>query len=523
MEKRVFNFGKVKGKEMIEVLNMENIHGGFSGLQYLYGMYNRTSHEYIKEKISECFKVYAGDYVIKFGRYKGNTLSEIDEINKGYLENYLINNSNEEIAMIVKEYMRHCRTNNIDEYNDYQVEVYNKYSEIMDEINNSSYEDIERVIRYLGFEIENKKFRYCPWGCDSRSKVHDYHAYLKRGVEGSYFIKCFKCGNGKSQNFIKFVSEQKNITYKEAVQFIATILGITVVQTNLSTNYMVKKRVKRNEEMVLHKKTLKEINNLDDFGFREGVYPPYYYKRGFNKKDGSIMDVNYAGQYCRNTFRSRICFKVKDLDQKTVGVVGRFQYEEDEFYDYWIKRLGIDKNLDRQEQIAILKEQNTRYKKYYNTNGFESGFVLYNANNLVKSDKSEIFIMEGPFDVMSMVCRHGYKNSVGMFGKNISSGQLYQLYSLYKEVRDDIKIYLFVDNDEAGLSAFENNVKMLQEIGFKNVYKMVLEDGAKDAAEANKEQVDDAYKNAQLQPIKYKKKRIVIHDCSNGERVIDEE
>ncbi|KOY64355.1 toprim domain-containing protein [Clostridium sporogenes] len=87
-------------------------------------------------------------------------------------------------------------------------------------------------------------------------------------------------------------------------------------------------------------------------------------------------------------------------------------------------------------------------------------------------------LWKGPFDVMAMVCRHGYKNSVGMFGKSLSSGQLYQLHNLYKEVRDDIKIYLFVDNDKAGLSSFKNNVKILQEMGFKNVYKMVL-DGAK--------------------------------------------
>ena len=46
----------------------------------------------------------------------------------------------------------------------------------------------------------------------------------------------------------------------------------------------------------------------------------------------------------------------------------------------------------------------------------------------------------------------------------------------------------------------ENNVKSLQELGFRNIYKMVLE-GAKDAGRSHKEQVDKAYKTAQLQTI----------------------
>ena len=51
----------------------------------------------------------------------------------------------------------------------------------------------------------------------------------------------------------------------------------------------------------------------------------------------------------------------------------------------------------------------------------------------------------------------------------------------------------------------------LQELGFKNIYKMVIE-GAKDAGEATKEQVDKAYKTAHLQTIRYRKKKIVIKD-----------
>lgn len=206
---------------------------------------------------------------------------------------------------------------------------------------------------------------------------------------------------------------------------------------------------------------------------------------------------------------------VKDLDDRLVGVIGRSKYSEKKHYDYWAKRLGLDDNMSREEQIEEIKNQNCSYKKYYNFDGFKSGCTLYNANRLVNSSKEEVFIVEGPFDVMKMVLKHGYKNTVGMFGHSISRGQLYQLYELCKDARDKIKIYLLIDNDEAGLKSFENNVKTLQKLGFRYIYKMVLEE-AKDAGEAKKEQVDKAYKSAQLQPIRYDKKRIVVKDYNTG-------
>ena len=233
------------------------------------------------------------------------------------------------------------------------------------------------------------------------------------------------------------------------------------------------------------------------------------------------MEVYFAGRDCTNGFRNRICFLVRDLEGRLVGVVGRSKYSEEEHYGYWAKRLELDDTMSREEKIKEIENQNCKYKKYYNFEGFKSGCTLYNANRLVNSSKEEVFIVEGPFDVMKMVLKHGYKNTVGMFGHSLSKGQLYQLYQLYENVREKIKIYLLVDNDEAGLKGFENNVKSLQELGFRNIYKMILE-GVKDAGEATKEQVDKAYKTAQLQTIRYNKKKIVVKDYDTGLKSIVE-
>ncbi|MBH1941085.1 toprim domain-containing protein [Mobilitalea sibirica] len=511
--KNIFSFGKVKGMQMEEVLNMPKIHSSFTGLQYLWGMHKMTQNEFIKKEIETCFRIYAKDYIIQFGQYKGMSLFDIDYENEGYVVNYLAKNQSEEIAGIVNYYLQYCRNKNRKQYNSYQEHVYKVYAQLREEINNINRKgDIIKVLEDMGLRVKNENGKYtplirCPFGCEK--KVSPYkHAYLLYGKQGSWVINCCRCNHGT--NFIKFVAEQKGIGEIEAINYITSIMGINSSSINLTKdiNDIQNKIEKRQEEVQLVTKGLPEVD-LEEFGFRKGIYPPYYYNRGFTNEDGEKMGVYYAGKYCKNGFKSRICFTVTDLENRVVGVVGRSQFTENEYYNNQIKYHNIDMSLSRDEQIEVLKAMKRGYIKYYNK--LESSYVLYNCNSLVNKKVDEIFICEGPFDVMKMVCHHGYENTVGMFGKDLKSGQLYQLYKLFKDNRENLKIHLFVDNDEAGIKAFEGNVKKLQELGFKNIYKMILKNG-KDAAEATKEEVDYAYNRSELQSVRYSEKKITIID-----------
>ena len=517
MENKLFSFGKVKGIDMLEVMNMETIHANFSGLQYLCGQYKRSTNDSVKKEIAECFRKYAGDYIIRFGKYKGLTLNQIDEINRSYIDNYLTHNDNEEIRQVAKTYLKYHPEKINEEYNNYQQQTYVYYNELKQKINDSSLSDIECLIKAMGYSIENGKFEHCPWGCDIYSKKYQ-HAILKKGTDDSYFVGCFKCGERK--NLINFVCEKKGYRFIDALEWISRVLGITGSNISKESVKEIKKEfINAKDEIMLEKRILPEISR-EGFGFNKGIYPPVFFQRGFTIKDAEEMEVYFAGKDCTNGFKNRICFLVRDLDDRLVGVVGRSKYSEEEYYGYWAKRLGLDDTISKEEQIKVIENQNCKYKKYYNFEGFKSGCTLYNANRLVDNSK-EVFITEGPFDVMKMVLKHGYKNTVGMLGHSLSKGQLYQLYQLYKDALDRIKIYLIVDNDEAGLKNFENNVKSLQELGFRCIYKMII-DGAKDAGEATKGQVDKAYNDAQLQPIRYGKKRIVVKDYDTGLRSIIE-
>lgn len=515
----MFSFGKVKDKRMLDILNMPRINGSFSGLQYLVGMHEMTTHKYIKEEIEECLKKYSGDYVLKFGKYSNKTIKEINNIDSQYIKSYLIKNDNKEIRMLVQYYIKFNSTSETKVYNKYQEEAYKRNAYLIEEINSRSIEEIKNVIRSMGFDInDDNYFLHCPFECENKVSYFE-HAKLIEGKNGTYLVYCYKCD--KSKNFIEFVQEKMNFTKPKAIKWIAGILAIIIIEDDFKINIDKNKDlIKHSQEIELDKRQLEEIT-LEEYGFVKGVYPTYFYNRGFKPDDAEIMEVYFAGKNCRNNFRNRICFVVKDIDQRIVGVVGRNKYSEQEFYNYWIKRNEIDLTISRDDQIQQVKKYGNVYKKYYNNEGFKKGIVLYGENTLT-SNEENVIIVEGPFDVMGMKVHHGYKNTVAMMGKVLSSGQLYKLYSLYKDRRYSVKVYLFIDNDEAGLNAFEKNVQLLQEVGFTNVYKIILQD-AKDAAEATKIQVDDAYRNSQLQTIRYKKKRIVINDIDSSNKYIDEE
>lgn len=300
MKKRLFSFGKVRGMEMPEVMNMEIIHANYSGLQYLWGQYNRSTNKVVKKEIEDCFKTYAGNYIIRFGKYKGLTLKDIDERNRSYLENYLIHNDNEEIRIVVKTYLKYHQKKNNSEYNNFQQKTYIYYNELKHKINNCSQLSIEHVVKAMGYIIERGKFEHCPWGCDKKS-IRYQHAYLKKGTDGSYFVGCFKCG--EKRNFIKFICEKKGYSFTEALEWIAGILGIAVVNIPKKDVVELKKDyINIEEEIIIEKQRLPEIS-LEGFGFNKGIYPPAFYKRGYTVSDGEEMEVYFAGRDCTNALK----------------------------------------------------------------------------------------------------------------------------------------------------------------------------------------------------------------------------
>lgn len=516
MENKKFSFGIVKGIEMREVLNNKRIYGNFSGLKYLYNQLQRTSYPLIKKEIEECVNLYAKNYVITFGKYKDKTVEEIDTVDRLYLKQYLAENAAEEVKFIIDQYYKSSNSDNSSAYNAFQENEYKKVAKLTEEIHAKSEREIIIVLNMLGLNYkDNKGFIKCPF-CGYQKKGR-WPSYLKKGKEQTYYIGCEKCGCEK--NIIMFVKEEFNITYPQAVKKLSGLLGI---MEDVSVDDLVIRefKPKNDDEIKIQYCNLAEVD-LEPFGFVKGALHPYFYHRGFNKTDAKEFGISFSGKYCTNNFKGRICFTIRDTDGRCVGVIGRSVENEKEFYDRMIKKLNISKDFSYDKQLGIVMDK-YEYKKYMFTNGFKKSFTLYNIDKAIKTEKNELFICEGTTDVVTMVNKYGYAPTVGMMGKELGLGQLYQLYTHYKDVRDTVKIYLFIDNDAAGLQGMETNIKYLQELGFTKLYKMVLNHG-NDAADSCYQQVKDAYNDAELIPIKYKKKKIILEDVDINTSVILED
>ncbi|MFL0270116.1 toprim domain-containing protein [Candidatus Clostridium radicumherbarum] len=516
MENKKFSFGIVKGIEMGEVLNNRCLYSGYSGLKYLYNQLQRTSYPLVKEEIEECMSIYAKDYIITFGKYNGRTLEDIYKADRCYIEEYLLKNAGEEVKLIINQYLSNNRASKDLGYNDFQQNAYKKVAKLIEEINDRSSREIILALNMMGFDYkENKGFTECPY-CGYNKKGR-WPSYLKKREGQTYYIGCEKCDNDK--NIITFVQEQYNLTYPEAVKKLAALLGIS---TDISSDEVVIKdfKPKTEDEIKIQCCCLDEVD-LEPFGFANGVMHPYFFHRGYDLQDADIFKIGFAGRKCTNNFKNRVCFTIRDMDGRCVGVIGRSVESEQEFYDKIIEKSRISKDLPYDKQLDVVKKK-YEYKKYIFTKGFKKSFTLYNFDKVSKMEKDKIFICEGTLDVVSMADEYGFRQTVGMMGKELGLGQLYQLYKHYKDIRDKVEIYLFIDNDNAGRQGMETNIKHLQELGFTQLYKMVLKNG-NDAADSCYQQVKDAYSEAELIPIKYNKKKIVLENVDSNECTILEE
>lgn len=246
---------------------------------------------------------------------------------------------------------------------------------------------------------------------------------------------CFGCGAGG--NSITFVSRFHNLSFSDAVMFLAERYGISVVQEEGSQ--------KRSGILGLHEDVFLETKRrflspegkeareyissrnfkdetVEEFGI--GYFPSRIDTEIFLKKYGKDVllasGIFVEGQYgVRMRFFNRLSFPIKSITGKTIGFSGR----------------SMDGSMPK-------------YMNSPETEIFKKRELLYNfdrAKDKIKQTETCI-ITEGYFDVMRM-SECGYANSVATMGTALTKEQVDQLKRYAQEV-----ILLF-DGDEAGFKA----------------------------------------------------------------------
>lgn len=285
------------------------------------------------------------------------------------------------------------------------------------------------------------------------------------------FCHCFGCGKGGSP--VNFIMEHEQLSYGEALRYLANKYHIEIEEREL-TDEQKAARTDRESMLALNdfacsffEKQLHDTPNGQDIGlayFRErgftdetirkfhlGYSPEnstalynQAIKSGYNRKYlldvGLCIDDKRGGGFDR--FRGRVMFPVYNVAGKVIAFGGRTLKNDPAKY------------FNSPESIIYVKNREL--------------YGLYQAKRaIVKEDKC--FLVEGYTDVISMH-QAGIENVVASSGTSLTQGQITQIHRFTSNVT------VLYDGDSAGIHASLRGIDMLLAEGL-NIKVLLLPEG----------------------------------------------
>lgn len=265
-------------------------------------------------------------------------------------------------------------------------------------------------------------------------------------------FKCFGCG--EAGNVVSFVMKYRNMSYVDALKYLADRANIVMEEQGVSKKAYDKKERLYN----LNKEVARYFfNNLNKYPKGKN----YFLKRGISEKTLRSFGLGYsldswnsvlytfknkygedilreAGLVIRNEngrvydrFRNRVMFPVFDYKGRVIGFGGR-----------------------------VLDDSKPKYLNSPETAVFKKGTNLYGLNFAIKNNPGRTFIIvEGYMDVIALH-QYGITNVVASLGTALTSNQA----RLLKRYSD--KVIISYDADLAGQMATLRGLEILRTNGF---------------------------------------------------------
>lgn len=286
---------------------------------------------------------------------------------------------------------------------------------------------------------------------------------------------CFACGKGG--NSVKFIMEHEQMTYPEALRWLAKKYNIEIKERELSDEE--KREQSERESMFIVNEWAKDyfINILNNDVDGQAIGKQYFRSRGFRDDIIAKFQLGYAlpqrnalstaaiGKGYQKEFlvKTGLCYQ-KDNGELNDRYAGRVIFP-------WFNVSGkicafggrlLDSRTKGVQQKYVNSPESEIYHKDHELYG------LYQAKRaIVKEDC--VFMVEGYTDVISMH-QCGIENVVANSGTALS---YYQIRLLRRFTSNIILLY---DGDEAGIHAAMRGTDMLLAEGM-NIKVLVLPDG----------------------------------------------
>ena len=298
---------------------------------------------------------------------------------------------------------------------------------------------------------------------------------------GKQIYYCFGCHRGGG--VINFIMEQENLTYPDAVRFLAKRVGLEVPEDEAyRSRYRQQQRLWelcRQAARYFHRQlkgpageparqylARRGVTGATVTRFGLGFAPPGWanlmdvmQQTGFSKEElleAGLLSKNEQKGTLYDRFRNRLMFPILDLRGNVIGFGGRVMDD------------STPKYLNSPETVIFNKRKN-----------------LFALNLARKSKQGYILLTEGYMDAITLY-QYGFDCAVASLGTSLTREHAAMLSKYTNEV------ILTYDGDEAGQNATRRAVPMLEETGLQ--VRVLRMQGAKDPDEFLKKYGADRFK-----------------------------
>lgn len=293
------------------------------------------------------------------------------------------------------------------------------------------------------------------------------------------FYHCFGCGKGGG--VINFIMEIENLSYPDAVAFLAKRAGMQMPEDSFDRDAKKRSRLlaanrdaarwfyeqlvtpegKRCTDYMAGRRISPAIARRFGLGFapqRSEAFLDAMRQKGYSDWELSDADLIRRGDHgFYSTFRDRLMFPIIDVRGNVIGFSGR-----------------------------TLGDAGAKYLNSKDTLVFNKGRNLFALNLAKKSKAGYIILSEGNIDIVALH-QAGFDSAVASLGTSLTPEQA-RLISRYTN-----EVIIAYDNDGAGIKASQRAIGILERLDLKvRVLRMT---GAKDPDEYIKTRGADAFRN----------------------------
>ena len=300
-------------------------------------------------------------------------------------------------------------------------------------------------------------------------------------------FKCFGCGKGG--NSVHFIMEHEQISYYEALKYLARKYHIEFQEREFSAEeqairndresmFLVNEFAQKHFTSTLHNHIDGKSIGLGYFrerGFRDDIIRKFQLGYSLDQRDAftqTALKAGYNKEYLVRTgltlenengqlsdrFRGRVMFPVHTLSGKVVAFGGRILKKDDKMAKY------------------VNSPESDIYHKSNELYG-----IFFAKQSIVRQDRC--FLVEGYTDVISMH-QSGIENVVASSGTSLTPGQIRLIHRFTENVT------VIYDGDAAGIKASIRGIDLLLEEGL-NIKVLLLPDGDDPDSFARKHNASD--------------------------------